>query len=114
MFKINRILLLIMMLFSAACGSNHCIKFNGEYQGVVGGVEWCYNPVKSEINKRPTFIDTNGKEVVAFGSEDVASIWAKLVKTGKSIKDFIGIRLTADQPYAGSKVSQILEIIQKE
>jgi transcriptional/translational regulatory protein YebC/TACO1 len=56
----------LVVLFSG-CNMKHCLKVDGNYKGIEGGVEWCFDGVGSKELERP--VVTDGKEVFVGISE---------------------------------------------
>jgi len=44
-----------------SCAGQHCITIGGEYEGVQGNVEYCFDKEQSKQEGIPTFTNTEGK-----------------------------------------------------
>ena len=42
----KNLVVLLLVLLLAGCGTGFCFKVDGEYQGKKGGFEYCYEPSK--------------------------------------------------------------------
>jgi len=67
----------LLILLLTGCSGKQCIKVGGEYQGVIGDVEYCYDFGQSKNNGVPTLI---GQDALLFGftEEQIKDILKKI------------------------------------
>lgn len=54
-------MLLFFCVLMCACAGQHCFQFEGEYSGINGSVQYCYDAASSKENNVPTFVGENQK-----------------------------------------------------
>lgn len=74
----KQMLILLMMLILVSCNARHCIKIGGEYDGIDGSLEYCYDGAKTEELGIPAFSTDDGKTAIL-----VSERQAKLVMLRK-------------------------------
>ena len=55
---------LTLMGISGCMAGKHCIAVDGSYDGIEGGIEYCYDAGKSEEVKAPVYVSPDGKVAV--------------------------------------------------
>lgn len=92
--------LIAITIILPACGgaSRHCISIGGEYDGVQGNVEYCFDKEQSKQEGIPTFTNPDGKSYL-IPEEDIVSaneilqkaeaVTAKTTSSASPIKCFL-------------------------
>lgn len=77
MEKIIAIILIVVCLCLAGC-SGHCVRVEGTYEGISGGVEYCFDKAKSDKAGAPVFKDGKGESIFGIGKDTLRKIWDRI------------------------------------
>lgn len=87
------IILLVLCMFAIGCAGKNCIKIGGEYEGIDGNLEYCWNKKTSEKAERPVLQNKEGEKAVLLTTEDL-----KLISPlSEESKNEIGIKVLSPQ-----------------
>jgi len=93
-------LLLIFIAGLAGCSGRHCISVGGNYSGIEGNLEYCYDAKSSEVEGVKIFNGNDEKNVLL--SENDLEIIIEKIDEGSTVK-------TKNQENVFSRLRKILE-----
>jgi hypothetical protein len=62
------------MFILLGCNGQHCIKIGGNYDGIEGNIEYCFDQKESKEAGRPILISETGRKLLAITESDAAKI----------------------------------------
>lgn len=80
----------ILVGFLSGCAGKNCVKIGGGYEGVEGGIEYCYDPVKSQALQTPVF--QNESSISFLLTEQEINLISKMLdknENGKKLSSLI-------------------------
>jgi len=109
---------LLVIIILSGCQGMHCFKIFGEYKGISGETEYCFNKGESKSSGVPSFESKTaggvGETIYAFTADQVSKIKDKLLDGVDKVKDAVGLEKQNKPKSQIHPVKEILEIIEKE
>lgn len=77
------IALLLCMFMLLGCAGQHCIKIGGNYDGIDGTIEYCYDAKESQKIGRPILKSETGQRLLSLSCNDAKKLNLLLPKKKK-------------------------------
>ncbi len=75
-------IVLVLSLIFVGCSGKHCVKIGGDYEGIQGNIEYCFDAGQSTSEGRPILVNKDtGDKLFGFSEGDLAGI-IKILDTG--------------------------------
>ncbi len=82
----NFILVAIVAILFLGCNAKHCIKVSGEWKGINGDIEYCFDQAKTSQEGTPVFTSSDGKDLIGLTEQDLEKLSILLEKEEVSMK----------------------------
>lgn len=67
----NFILVMVLAILFLGCNAKHCIKVSGEWKGINGDIEYCFDQAKTSQEGTPIFTSSDGKDLIGLTEQDL-------------------------------------------
>lgn len=71
----------VVSLIFTGCTGKHCIKFDGEWEGRKGGLEYCFEKEQTATEGRPVLENSDGNKLFGFSGDDLKKILGLIPST---------------------------------
>ena len=74
----NIIIICVLVFTFVGCTGQHCIKVGGNYEGVQGELEYCFDAGKTQEIGSPVTASSQGKEYIGITEQEAKKIMEAL------------------------------------
>jgi hypothetical protein len=103
----NIYIILILSVLLLACSGKHCIKIGGNYEGIQGDLEYCFDQHASAVIQAPILADQDGNPNIILNHQSVEAINEML---GTPV---VGLKAFNNFKHRHEDIEQLLRAIKK-
>jgi len=105
----HHVLVLLLVLLVFGCAGNHCISVGGEYKGVEGALQYCFDKADSEKKGIPVLSEKSPE-----GTKKMYALDSDQVKKINSLMDEKGPKKASHSAGRHEPITELLEKIREK